>query len=225
MITLLDATLKTSFILGFALAAVTVARNASAAVRHWMLSAAIVCALATPALALFVPSWQIGPGLSSSTTRTGTSTDSLGTLRLSSTAAETAVTTSASPAAFSEAIRRLVVPIWLAGAAMSLLMLLVGLGRLGLLAARSECVREAAWNEAADDIAVQYGLVRTVSLLESEHPTLLVTWGLRRPKVILPQAACQWPEDRIRVVLCHELAHIRRRDWMLLRRCRAGGRD
>jgi TonB family protein len=34
-----------------------------------------------------------------------------------------------------------------------------------------------------------------------------------RPKVILPVGAGDWPDDRIRVVLYHELAHIRRGDW------------
>jgi TonB family protein len=54
-----------------------------------------------------------------------------------------------------------------------------------------------------------------VVLLQSDHPTLLVTWGTRRPKVILPRGADGWTGDRIRVVLCHELAHIARRDWVL----------
>jgi TonB family protein len=217
MITLLlDATLKTSVILLFALAAATAARRASASVRHWMLSTAIVCALATPVLALFVPSWQAGLSLSSSATRTDPSTAGSGPLQLSSSPAETAVANPASHSPVRETVGRVVVPIWLTGTAISLLLLLVGLGRLALLAARAERVRAPAWTAAAEDISVQYGLLRTVMLLQSDHPTLLVTWGLRRPKVILPRAAYQWPEDRIRVVLCHELAHIRRRDWMLL---------
>ena len=52
-------------------------------------------------------------------------------------------------------------------------------------------------------------------LLQSDHPALLVTWGLVWPKVILPRAAREWSRDRVRIVLCHELAHIRRGDWIL----------
>jgi hypothetical protein len=33
--------------------------------------------------------------------------------------------------------------------------------------------------------------------------------------VILPQQARDWPEDRVRIVLGHELAHIARRDWVM----------
>ena len=43
---------------------------------------------------------------------------------------------------------------------------------------------------------------------------MLVTWGAWRPKVILPAGATAWPDDRVRVVLCHELAHIQRGDWL-----------
>ena len=54
-----------------------------------------------------------------------------------------------------------------------------------------------------------------MTLLQSTHPSLLVTWGLARPKVILPAAADAWTDARARVVLSHELAHIRRGDWIV----------
>lgn len=42
--------------------------------------------------------------------------------------------------------------------------------------------------------------------------------GLWRPSVVLPEAALNWPKQRLEAVLQHELAHIRRRDtsWQLL---------
>ena len=54
-----------------------------------------------------------------------------------------------------------------------------------------------------------------VQLLESDHPSLLVTWGLFTPKVILPRSARSWTEERAAIVLRHELAHIRRGDWVI----------
>ena len=44
---------------------------------------------------------------------------------------------------------------------------------------------------------------------------MLVTWGLARPKVILPATADEWSDARARVVMSHELAHIRRGDWIV----------
>jgi hypothetical protein len=38
---------------------------------------------------------------------------------------------------------------------------------------------------------------------------------VRQPKVILPPEAFDWPEDRVRIVLGHELAHVLRRDWLV----------
>jgi hypothetical protein len=65
-----------------------------------------------------------------------------------------------------------------------------------------------------DELSATYKIRRRVELLHSRHPALLVTWGLRSPKILLPEAAAAWPEERIRVVLAHELAHVRRHDWI-----------
>jgi TonB family protein len=54
-----------------------------------------------------------------------------------------------------------------------------------------------------------------VRLLQTDHPTLLVTWGTIRPTIVVPAAAADWPADRIRVVLSHEYAHIQRHDWLV----------
>jgi hypothetical protein len=51
-------------------------------------------------------------------------------------------------------------------------------------------------------------------LLETDHPGLLVTYGVVRPRIVLPSTVATWPDERIDVVLAHELAHIRRGDWV-----------
>lgn len=39
-----------------------------------------------------------------------------------------------------------------------------------------------------------------------------LVWGWRRPVILLPRGAETWPDERVRAVLLHELAHVRRRD-------------
>ena len=56
---LLESTLKVSLIVLFALASTVLLRKRSAAMRHWMLSAAIACAAVAPMLEPFAPGWNV----------------------------------------------------------------------------------------------------------------------------------------------------------------------
>ncbi len=39
-----------------------------------------------------------------------------------------------------------------------------------------------------------------------------LVWGWLHPEILLPESALAWPEDRLRLALLHELAHVSRRD-------------
>ena len=60
----------------------------------------------------------------------------------------------------------------------------------------------------------------TMDLLPSEHGITVrlaavstpVVWGWFHPEILLPLAASTWPQDRLRLVLLHEMAHVKRRD-------------
>ena len=105
--------------------------------------------------------------------------------------------------------------IWAAGAGASLFVLLAGLSRLAWLASRAEHVTGGPWARIAAEISRAGGLRRPPVLLQSADSALLATWGFVGAKVMLPSDVSDWPEDRIRIVLAHELAHVRRRDWLV----------
>src|SRR5207247_5944181 len=109
------------------------------------------------------------------------------------------------PAAPPISLRGVVQLIWAAGSAIAFGMLVAGLGRLHWLAAHAREAADERWKS----------MLGPVRLLESDHPTLLVTWGSARPEIILPLSARQWSDERMRVVLWHELAHIQRGDWLV----------
>lgn len=67
---------------------------------------------------------------------------------------------------------------------------------------------------AAAEAAQTVGLDRDFEVLISDDVDLPVTWGTLLPVVLLPAEVSSWPARRLRSVLAHELAHIRRHDHL-----------
>lgn len=53
---------------------------------------------------------------------------------------------------------------------------------------------------------------RRVAILIAPTEMMPATWGLWRPKLLLPPSATSWTDERLRVVLVHEIAHVMRVD-------------
>ncbi|HEX6064522.1 MAG TPA: M56 family metallopeptidase, partial [Longimicrobiales bacterium] len=100
---------------------------------------------------------------------------------------------------------------WLAVAAVLLLRLAFGFLLVRWFALRAYPLYEDGWNEMNGELAHMIGLKDPVRLLGSPHIATPMTWGRT---VMLPSAAEDWTEERRRVVLLHELAHIRRKDTL-----------
>ena len=221
MIEVIVATVKVSVIVLVALAATRLMRRRSAALRHWILAAAIACAVAAPLLGPVVPSWHVDFGMASTAApaTAAPETPAVAADISSPVAGNEAQTVIAFDAPNSNPGRtRSIDPlvlVWVAGLTAGLGLLIVGVVRLRWLESRSKPTLDGPWVRIAGDVARQYGLRRPPLLLESDRPALLVTWGFRHPRVILPADARTWPDDRIRVVLAHEMAHVLRRDWLL----------
>ena len=58
------------------------------------------------------------------------------------------------------------------------------------------------------------GIRRNVKLRRSDDLSVPVTFGALRPVVLVPASAPGWPAKRQELVLLHELAHVRRFDWL-----------
>lgn len=70
---------------------------------------------------------------------------------------------------------------------------------------------------ARDQLALGFD----VRLLRSPRITVPVVWGFFRPVLLLPTDVVTWPAERLRVVLLHELAHLKRFDGISLLLTRA----
>ena len=197
-------TIKVSAILLLALIGTLCLRKSSAAARRWVLAVGVVSAVAAPALhVLPIPPVRVAPV-------EPLVFDAL-LLRPDVPFTEPAVAAVASD----DVVGRLAVTIWLVGAVASAGVLLIGLARLRWLRASSSRVEDGPWHRLCVDLAGSCGLGRGVDLLLGPRPGLVATWGWRRPVVMLPVSASEWSAERMHVVLLHELAHVRRGDWVL----------
>ena len=211
---LLASALDITVILAVAVGAATLLRRQPAALRHWLLATAIVCASGMPLLELLVPAWHLPVG--------AWSQPAAGQMTLTSNTppAATALWTPpvTQPGVWQRAIAnlgRVLMATWLAGFVIALTTLLVGLYRLRRVSAGARSVIDGPLARTAAEAQATLGVSRRIDLLQSAHPALVVTWGLLRPKVLLPAGAEQWDTARLRIVLVHELAHVRRGDWAM----------
>lgn len=123
---------------------------------------------------------------------------------------------------------RFVAP-WLAGA--MLIGLLVGWLRLAVgwtavqrLARTSRSIKDAELQELLDVLRAELSCSKPVELKESEGLASPAAVGWRRPVVLLPTEWRQWSEAERRAILAHELAHVKRGDyvaWVVAQACSA----
>lgn len=101
---------------------------------------------------------------------------------------------------------------WVLGACLCLIPVPLSLLKLRRLERRSVAELGPQWRELAVDCAQKVGLRRHVQLLLCSECSMPMTWGWRSPRILLPASANDWQEGRMRVVLMHELAHVKRFD-------------
>jgi beta-lactamase regulating signal transducer with metallopeptidase domain len=70
-----------------------------------------------------------------------------------------------------------------------------------------------AWDATLADACRALSIRRAVRLLVAHDARVPMTWGIARPVIVLPGAALAWSDDRRRMVLMHELSHVRSADW------------
>jgi len=90
----------------------------------------------------------------------------------------------------------------------------LALWRLGRITAGAEPVTAPEWQAALHALRAQAGIARPVRLLVSDQLASPLSWGMRRPVVILDRNSLEAVAPA--PVLAHELAHIAAHDWPLM---------
>jgi TonB family protein len=196
--------LGSSIVLGCALAACAALRRQSAAVRHMVLAAGVFASACVAPFSLVLPAWNVSlsrPVSAPAAEPPGARTSG----------AETVFTQAPLAARGGDVVFAAAVLGWGIGLAM----LVVGVARIACVTRAAARVTDQRWLECSDQLSAAYGLKRPVVLLRTCTLHIIATWGIFRPCILLPSDAERWDEPRIRVVLAHELAHVRRYDWLV----------
>ncbi len=216
-----DVLLKVTLVLGTAFLATRALARGSAAARHQIWAVALVAALVMPALAAVAPQWTVAV-LPAPVARVGA--DLQNRLIDEPAATRTAIAdpvfeptpaltpsvslaTQPQPSSFAWPTTT---TIWITGMLLVLARLAFGTAHVWWIARRATL--SPAWAPLGRDLAWMLGIDRQVSFLSGDEDAMPMAWGLVRARVLLPAEADNWPIERQRVVLLHELAHVKRRD-------------
>jgi len=208
-------------------------RRASASARHLVCLLTLTALLALPVLSLALPGWRLPVPLPASPAASAP-VPSSSRAAMMPVSAGTGATMNVVPFAPPSArlAPLLVLPptavpatphlfpwtvalsaLWLGGALLAVLRPLLGLWGIARLSRDSASMSDAPTLALASECASALGLSGMPALRQADAPVPM-TWGWRRPVVLLPTDAHDWPDERLRAVLLHELAHVRRRDWL-----------
>ncbi len=237
---MIDLAVKSLVVMLVCCAAAAVLFRASAARRHLVWTLGIAALLVLPVLSLALPAWQVGwlPQWNTQVSLTATPASSLAPIAVTrdQPAPESAIpavdTMPTSGLRASDSARArvavdstgrslarwswstLTIAGWLAGCVLALTPLAIGHWQLLALSRGSTPVAESTWLSLLASMRSQLGVWQGVQLRRSPVATMPLTWGVLRPVLLLPAEADNWTAARQRMVLWHELAHIRRYDWL-----------
>jgi TonB family protein len=206
---LLNAGLKSTVVLGAAWLLAHALRNRSAATRHLVWTAAAAALLALPLLSVSMPALRVDTGALAPLVPSVTFQTTASAPSHAASAPRSMANPSPTPHQPWNVNLRMLIPIlWAAGAAMSLAQMAAAWVVMGRLRRAARPLDDSSFFA----FAYSLGIHRPVQLLETPGGQMPLSFGILRPAVFLPADAREWSEDRRRVVLLHELAHIRRGD-------------
>jgi TonB family protein len=211
---LVNAALKSTLVLGAAWLVAFLLRGRSAAARHVAWTAAAAAVLALPFLSVSLPILRLP-------VRDGVvPADSGLTFRVDSTAVAAPGAQSSPPHTSGKApavpVRAWqpdwkfgLVLLWAAGVAIALARLLAAYLAVWRVRRRAQSFPDAEIGEA---LAQTFAISHPVRVLKTAEGSMPMTFGILHPTIFLPACAARWTEERRRLVLLHELAHVRRGD-------------
>jgi beta-lactamase regulating signal transducer with metallopeptidase domain len=104
--------------------------------------------------------------------------------------------------------------LWAGGLSLTLLYPLLGQFQLRKISRKARRLETLEWTRLLIEASETLELRRPVWLFQSAENVMPLTWGWLFPKVLMPAEADRWSPERRRIVLLHELAHVKRWDCL-----------
>lgn len=106
--------------------------------------------------------------------------------------------------------------VWCAGLFFLLLRMGFGLWRASRLTEQGEDLDDSAWRALLGRFLSLITLKRKIVLKSHHCVAFPLTWGWRRPVILMPDEARAWTEPRRSSALLHELSHVKRADFLVM---------
>ncbi len=208
---------KSAILVALGFAFVVVFRRVSPAVKHTLLLRVFAAGLVIPLLWFAFPRWKVIPAISSGAEIAASEV-------MASNAESFRLETSAMPVASRDALAdpgaasaypfgwvELVFALWTLGIFLFLIRSLSAARFLTKLEKESKPASEHIRRKFVELRAVICPQ-RKVVLLQSSLVNSAFTWGIIRPRIVLPHSVSEWSSVDLEMVLMHELEHVRRKD-------------
>ncbi len=109
----------------------------------------------------------------------------------------------------------LIVSVWLMGVALFTLRLLSGVSYITYLKRYRNSPMHGEWQARVEYLCEQLGVIKAVEIFESALVKTPMTIGSLKPIILFPiGAVCHLSVEQVEAILAHELAHIRRKDYL-----------
>lgn len=208
------AALKSTAVLGVAWLLAVVMRARSAAARHLVWTAGAAVVLALPFLSLLLPALRMPPVAALLPTSAGVMFQAASAASRDVPTTKPVLHGAPSVPPNSAPWRSLdwkvwIMLLWAGGTASAFAQMLMASAAVGRI---RRTARAFAERDLCDSLARMLGICYRVDVLETPAGTMPMTSGILQTAVFIPSDAAAWTAERRRVVLLHELAHVRRGD-------------
>lgn len=231
-------TVKTSFVLVIAFLVNSIWRKLSASVKHFIWFLAIVSVLIVPVLTYFSEKWDVticflgqsdlqmtgldsspysknGNSLEKVESANPASTSSVGTMSHGTRREDTTTGESVFSAFFKGATAQTWLAVfWVLGMSVFVFRFVFGAVKIKKNKKGFLDTENPEFSEILREMTQRLQIKRTVDIRFTRNQNMPATFGVFKPTIFLPHDAAEWSDNQKRSIIIHELAHIKRFDFL-----------